>query len=247
MYRVMIIDDERAIRNVLKLSIKWEKFDMEIAGEAESGIEAINTIDEIRPHVVFVDIRMPFMNGIEFSRLAKERYPNLKIIVLTAFNEFEYAKECIGIGVSDYLLKPIKREDINRALEKIKKQLDEAGTAEECEVYEEASVSSKIMEYIAAHYSDKDLNLAKTALIFGYNASYLSRLIKQEMGCTFTELLMEKRMEYAKKYAAAGKVMYLAAKEVGIPDPNYFGKCFKKYVKLNYSDYHEGKEQENEG
>ena len=101
MYKVMIIDDEKAIRGLLKSSVNWELLNMQVAGEAESGIEAINTIDDIRPHVVFVDIKMPFMDGIEFSRLAIKRYPRLKIIVLTAFNEFEYARQCIGIGISE--------------------------------------------------------------------------------------------------------------------------------------------------
>ena len=92
MYRVMIIDDEKAIRGLLKSSVSWDQLDMRVAGEAESGIEAINTIDEIKPHIAFVDIKMPFMDGIEFSRLAIKRYPRLKIIILTAFNEFEYAR-----------------------------------------------------------------------------------------------------------------------------------------------------------
>lgn len=237
MYRVMIIDDERAIRNILKKTIQWENLDMEVVGEAESGIEAVNIIDELRPHIVFLDIRMPFMNGIEFARLAKERYPRLKIIILTAFDEFEYARDCIGIGVSEYILKPIKREDINRTITAIKKQLDEEVAPEETEIQQMDTVSSKIAEYIAEHYSDKDLNLTKMAIEFGYNSSYLSRLIKREMGSTFTEILMMKRMEYAKKYAVEGMVMYLAGREVGIPDPQYFGKCFKRYVGVNYSDF----------
>ena len=148
-YRVMIIDDERAIRSLLKNAIKWQDYDMEIVGEAESGIEAINTIDEIRPHLVFVDIRMPFMDGIEFSRLARERYPRLKIIVLTAFDEFEYARECISIGVSQYILKPVNREEVKAVLEKVRQVLEEEqgqepdGQPEEPE--EEGGVFSKMV------------------------------------------------------------------------------------------------------
>ena len=122
-YRVMIIDDERAIRSLLKNAIKWQDYDMEIVGEAESGIEAINTIDEIRPHLVFVDIRMPFMDGIEFSRLARERYPRLKIIVLTAFDEFEYAREAIELGIINYLLKPLKISELKKALDKVDQEI----------------------------------------------------------------------------------------------------------------------------
>lgn len=239
-YRVMIIDDERAIRSLLKNAIRWQDYDMEIAGEAESGIEAINTIDEIRPHLVFVDIRMPFMSGIEFSRLAKDRYPGLKIIVLTAFDEFEYARECIKIGVLQYILKPINREEVREALTKVRQILEEE-KEELSDGQEETAdggipIGNRIMNYIDEHYTEDDLNLTKTAMEFGYNMSYLSRRIKQEMGKTFTALLTEKRMKKAQEYAEKGMVMYLTAQKVGIPDPIYFGKCFKKFTGSSYSD-----------
>ena len=115
MYRVMIIDDEKALRSLLKASVNWKEMGLEIAGEAASGIEAINTIDKFHPDIIFVDIRMPFMDGIEFSKIALKRYPGVKIIILTAFDEFEYAKQCIGLGITDYLLKPIVRADIRLA------------------------------------------------------------------------------------------------------------------------------------
>ena len=95
MYRVMIIDDEKALRNLLKASIDWQEMGLEVVGEAASGIEAINIIDKLHPDIIFVDIRMPFMDGIEFSKIALKRYRQMKIIILTAFDEFEYAKQCI--------------------------------------------------------------------------------------------------------------------------------------------------------
>ena len=72
-YRVMLIDDEESVRKLMRGSIDWEALGMEVAGEAASGIEAINTIDDIRPDIAFVDISMPFMNGIEFTEMATER------------------------------------------------------------------------------------------------------------------------------------------------------------------------------
>lgn len=242
MYKVMIIDDERALRSLLKKTIKWEEFSLEIAGEAASGIEAINIIDEIRPDIVFVDIRMPFMDGIEFSRLAIERYPKLKIIVLTAFGDFEYARECIGIGVSDYLLKPIVRSDIQEALKKITAQLDKEKGQPETEFPEnENELKIKnIREYIAGSFDDPELNLTSVANHFGFNSSYFSRKFKEEIGRSFIDYLTSYRIEKACGYAEQGKLMYMTAKLVGIPDPNYFGKCFKKYTGVSYSDYARG-------
>jgi len=124
MYRVMIIDDEKALRNLLIKTIPWNEKGLVVAGEAASGIEAINTIDEVRPDIAFVDVKMPFMDGIAFSKLAIERYPDLKILILTAFDNFNYARDCIGIGICEYILKPIVRQDISDALDRIITKLD---------------------------------------------------------------------------------------------------------------------------
>ena len=86
MYRVMIIDDEQSARKLMRASINWKSLDMEVVGEAASGIEAINVIDEMKPDIAFVDISMPFMNGIEFTEVATKRYPHLVIIIMTALD-----------------------------------------------------------------------------------------------------------------------------------------------------------------
>ncbi len=239
MYRVMIIDDEVKIKKLLKLTIKWEMLGFEVVGEASSGIEAINIIDELNPDVLFVDIRMPFMDGIEFAKLAIERYPYLKIVMLTAFNDFDYARECIGIGVAKYLLKPINKTEINDALIHIKKELDRQEVHKAYERLEEINVSSmgKVREYIIQHYNEPEINLTSIALKFGFNPSYLSRAFKEEVGVAFTDFLNGCRMEYAISLSKENQYMYQVAEQVGIPDPNYFGKCFKKYTGQNFSEY----------
>ncbi len=241
MYKVMIIDDEKAIRNLLRITLEKESPDLHIVGEAASGIEAINTIDTYRPDIVFVDIRMPFMDGIEFSKLAIRRYPNLKIIILTAFDDFEYAKECIGIGVCEYLLKPISREEIRKALNKVTAQLDKLfpPKEEEEERTENKNSMDQVREYIYDNFKNPEINLTSIAQYFGFNSSYLSRIFKQKSGIGLNDYLTKCRMECAISYAKKGELMYLTAKEVGIPDPNYFGKCFKKYTGKAYSEYAE--------
>jgi YesN/AraC family two-component response regulator len=235
----MLIDDEKAIRGILKSTIDFASVGMYVAGEAESGIEAINTIDEIRPHIVFVDIKMPFMDGIEFSRLAIQRYPRLKIIVLTAFNQFEYARQCIGIGISDFMVKPIDKQEIEAALRKIKADLDlhkfdniDEPTEPKC-----STTAEKIKEYLRANFTSPDLNLASTAIVFGFNPNYLSRMFKSEVGISFSDYLFARRMEMAVELAEKKMLMYQAADQVGIPDPNYFGRCFKKYTGKSYSEF----------
>ena len=240
MYRVMIIDDEKTLRNLLIKTIPWNEKGLIVAGEAASGIEAINTIDEVRPDIAFVDIEMPFMNGIEFSKMAIERYPKLKILILTAFDNFNYARECIGVGVSAYLLKPIVRQDINSVLDDVVKKIDEE-RAQENQSNDTAPLrqvkSDAIEEYLQRNYVDAGINLTYVARQFGFNPSYLSRKFKEKSGISFIDYLTSLRMERACELAKAGEMMYITAEKVGIPDPNYFGKCFKKYKGVSYSEY----------
>lgn len=242
MYKVMIIDDEKAIRNLLKVAINWKYLNLYVAGEAESGIEAINIIDTIQPDIVFVDIRMPFMDGIEFSKLAMKRYPDLKIIILTAFNDFDYARQCIGIGICDYILKPIVKVDIQDKLSGIVRELNERPSREPAKemaegVKEGNTHVSNIRKYIQDNYNNPEMNLTAIAQNFSFNPSYLSRMFKAETGISMIDYITKIRMKKAMECAKEGTLMYRTAKQVGIPDPNYFGKCFKKYTDYVYTDY----------
>lgn len=243
-YRVMIIDDEESARKLMRAGIKWDTLNMEVVGEAASGIEAINIIDEIRPDIAFVDISMPFMDGIEFTKTATDRYPNLIIIIMTAINQFEYARKCVSLPVFDYMLKPMVRAEIADVLERAKKKLDEAKdyweeskTDLESEASEENNSTELIKKYVEENFTDSMLNLTFLAQYFGFSPSYLSRKFKQDTGKNFVEYLNDLRMKKAVKIAKSNIKMYQIAAEVGIPDPNYFSKCFKKYTGMSYSDY----------
>ena len=241
MYRVMIIDDEVTLRNLLKETIDWQNKDLQVVGEAASGSEAINIIDELNPDIVFVDIRMPFMDGIAFSKLAIKRYPKLKILILTSFDDFSYAKECIGIGITEYLLKPIVKKEIEATLDAVIAQLEEEKRNEDQEDVKTQELFENVQmhdveKFIKKNYQNSNLNLTAVAQKFGFNASYLSRKFKEESGYGFVEYLIAIRMEHAKRLACRGELMYRSAEAVGIPDPNYFGKCFRKYYGISYSE-----------
>ncbi|RKM53960.1 response regulator [Butyrivibrio sp. X503] len=243
-YRVMIIDDEESARKLMRAGIKWDTLNMEVVGEAASGIEAINIIDDVKPDIAFVDISMPFMDGIEFTKTATDRYPNLIIIIMTAINQFEYARKCVSLPVFDYMLKPMVRAEISDVLERAKKKLDESkdswedSKAEiETESSDENNSTELIKKYVEDNFTDSMLNLTFLAQYFGFSASYLSRKFKQDTGKNFVEYLNDLRMKKAVKIAKSNIKMYQIAAEVGIPDPNYFSKCFKKYTGMSYSDY----------
>ncbi len=190
----MLIDDETSARSLLRASINWGALDMEVVGEAASGIEAINTIDELMPDIAFVDISMPFMNGLEFTELVTDRYPDLVIIIMTALDEFEYARKCVSLPVFDYMLKPIVRAEVTETLEEVRKKLDKRiKTA--ADYIDESQLDSieQIKKYIRENYTDSKLNQTSVAQHFGFSTSYLSRKFKQETGKNFVEFLTECR------------------------------------------------------
>ncbi|MBQ7614620.1 MAG: response regulator [Butyrivibrio sp.] len=242
--RVMIIDDEESARKLMRAAIKWDELGMEVVGEAASGIEAINIIDDLKPDIAFVDISMPFMDGIEFTETATARYPQLVVIIMTAFDQFEYARKCVSLPVFDYMLKPMVRDEITKVLERVKDKLskekdfwEEQKNEMDSEALSETNSTELIKKYLEENFTDSKLNLEFLAQHFGFSSSYLSRKFKQDTGKKFIEYLNGLRMEKAKKLAESGVKMYIAAAEVGIPDPNYFSRCFKKYTGMSYSDY----------
>ena len=105
--KVFLVEDEVIIRNGVKKSIDWEKEGYDFVGEASDGELAYPLIIKEKPDILITDIRMPFMDGLELSKLVKEKLPDIRIMLLTGYSEFEYAKQAIEIGVEDYLLKPI--------------------------------------------------------------------------------------------------------------------------------------------
>lgn len=121
--KAFIVDDEFLQRNMVKKAIAWDEIGIEIMGEAEDGEEALMKILEGRPDIVIMDINIPYMNGIEVSRKVKENLPDIQIIILTAYGEFEYAKQALQLGVVSFVLKPVNPEELCREVLKCKEKL----------------------------------------------------------------------------------------------------------------------------
>ena len=112
MLKIFLVEDEFVIREGIKNNIDWKANGYEFCGEASDGELAFPIIQKTKPDIVITDIRMPFMDGLELSRLIKKELPLTEIIILSGYEEFEYAKEAIKIGVSQYLCKPISGEEL---------------------------------------------------------------------------------------------------------------------------------------
>ena len=121
--KVVFVDDEHLVRSLLKNCVDWHEMGFQVAGEAADGREALELVDRVQPDVVFTDIYMPFMDGLELGRLIFEKDPSVKIVVLTGYEEFEYAKKSIKIGISDFLLKPVNDDEIRKAALSLKEKI----------------------------------------------------------------------------------------------------------------------------
>lgn len=124
MLRVFLVEDEYIVREGIK-NMNWEAFDLSFCGEASDGELAFPLIKKEKPDIVITDIRMPFMDGLELSQLIKKEMPHIKIMILSGHEEFEYAKSAIQIGVEEYLLKPINREELMQAVRRVADKIEE--------------------------------------------------------------------------------------------------------------------------
>jgi two-component system response regulator YesN len=121
--KVFLADDEIVVREGIRESFPWDETPYVLVGEAPDGEMAIPMIRDTNPDIVITDIRMPFMDGIELCRILHAQMPWIGIIVLSGYDEFEYARQCIQLGVREYLLKPINAEELKAVLDKVSAQI----------------------------------------------------------------------------------------------------------------------------
>lgn len=154
MLKVLIIDDEKLVRQMVMNCLDWEEIGLQIIGEASSARMGQEMINELHPDIVFMDVRMPGMNGLECSKLILEEHPYIKILILSGHGEFEYASEAIKIGVFDYLLKPINVGELREAAIKVRDAV-----LEERDHQKEFEKFRKELEDNAGYIRDRQLSL----------------------------------------------------------------------------------------
>ncbi len=123
-YTVLLVDDEEEVFQIMIKKLEWDKMGFDIIGYARNGVEALEMAESLQPDVVLTDIKMPFMDGLTLCKKLKELYQKVKIIILSGFDEFVYAKEAIKLEAEEYLLKPINANELKEVFERVKKNLD---------------------------------------------------------------------------------------------------------------------------
>ena len=163
MTRVLIVDDEKYVRMGIKSETDWSLIGCEVVGEAANGIEGLEAAETLRPDLVISDIRMPKMDGIEMAEKIIEKNPKTKVIFLTAYNEFEYARQAIRIGVSDYLLKPFQDGELEGSIQRLL-HLHPNAPASSAELEEQLIPLRKKEEFQTATFRQPS-NISRTTML----------------------------------------------------------------------------------
>lgn len=123
-YRVVLADDEPEVLRSIQRTLDWEKYGFSVVGAFLNGLDVLEFLENHDVDIVFTDIRMPFMDGIELMHKIKEKYPYIKLVIISGYDDFQYAKEALIHGVLDYILKPINAREMSEVIQKVKDKMD---------------------------------------------------------------------------------------------------------------------------
>ena len=135
-YKVLLVDDEEEVMDMIERRISWPELGFEVVGKAQNGIKALEISEKLQPDVVITDIKMPYMDGLELARNLKQDNPCVRILILTGFDEFEYAKEAVRLEIDEYILKPVNAIELSDCLKRLKNVLDREREEKLKEIYE---------------------------------------------------------------------------------------------------------------
>ena len=186
MLKVFLVEDETVIREGLRDKIPWDQYGYRFVGEASDGEMALPLIRKTRPDLIITDIKMPFMDGLSLSRMVKEEFPKTKIVILSGYDDFEYARRAITIGVDQYVLKPVTRASLRTVLQEIREKIEreqqqedyQTKLADEMREYEQFSMRHFFEKMLEGEMSVTEIyeEAAKKSLDLsasGYNLIFL--------------------------------------------------------------------------
>ena len=232
---VLIADDEAWIILGLKKLLEKSGFETEVVGTADNGVAALEEIRRLQPDVIFSDIRMPGLTGLELLREIPEAAPDAKLIIISGYAEFAYAREAVQYHAFDYLLKPVKLEELQRVLESVADNLKEKSGDEAVQSPEK--LIDAVLAEIREHYLE-DISLTEIAGRWSISAGRLSTLIKEKLGVTYSDYITSLRIERAKELLQNETLsIQEIAEQAGYRDYFYFTKVFKKTVGISPSKY----------
>ncbi|HHU02595.1 MAG TPA: response regulator [Christensenellaceae bacterium] len=233
MYRALIVEDENLMRDYLSANLTNFCAEWEATAVACDGEEALEKLQKESFDGIVTDIRMPVMNGLEMARILREREENLPILIISGYDEFDYARTAVRLNISDYLLKPINEEDLSAALSLMATQVGTNHNDHKSHNFVKESAANglaqKAQDFILAHYTEP-ISLTSVAEELGVTAAYLSTVFHREMGSTYSQTLLRIRMENAARMLSTSHLkVWEIAQAVGFPSAKHFTHVFGKY------------------
>lgn len=226
MKRILLVDDESSSSEIIRYFIEQKKLPLEIVGEASNGREAMIKIQTLKPDLVFMDIEMPVMNGLQvMQEYKKSGQRNIDFVIITAYDVFSYAQQALRLGAKDFLLKPVMYDQFCETMKRV------VGYE-----YFEDPMFNSILSYIDENYT-QDLHCAEIAEKFHISQSTTARLFKKYVHKNCTDYINEVRMQKACAMLKSGTPIKEAAQKTGYNNLNYFYRIFRKKTGMTPKEY----------
>ena len=240
MYRVVLIDDENIIVAGLRRVVRWADYNCQVVGTACDAEEGTRLIRELHPDILFTDIRMPGRDGLSMVAALRSEYPDMQVAILTGYRDFAYAQEAIRLGVTRFLLKPSKMEEIKEALTAMVERLNKQQPMQEEEEQNQNAGSfivNQALSFMEKNYSQK-LTLQAVADCCYVSQWHLSKLLNRYAEKSFYDILNAIRIQKAKELLADPKLKIGEIGEmVGYADTAHFARTFKKLEGMSANEY----------
>ena len=248
MYKVVLVDDERLIIRGLSTVVPWQELGCEVAGTAYDGKTGLELIRTIKPDIVLTDIRMPNMDGLTMLAAIRSEYPEIQTAVLTAYRDFDYARQAITLGVCRYLLKPSNLEELKEAVRLMVSRLETLPSRKEEPEEETVRAAGNhlvraALAYMKDHCSEQHLSLNDVADHVYVSQWHLSKLLNRETGQSFFDLLGSLRISKAKELLEDSSMrIHEVAEATGFSDVAHFSRSFKRFAGCTPGEYRNQRE-----
>lgn len=249
MYKVLLVEDDTALRFIYSKMKTWSECGFEISAEATNGKQALEILESQSFDLIFTDIRMPFVDGIEMLRKLSEKGNTIPVVFASSYDEFEYARQGLILGAFDYLLKPVEQKKLAEVLSRAKERIDEINNKGKiapvvAEIVEKLGILfdankfvTQVILYFSEHYREL-FTVDDIADAHGYSKDYFSKLFKQNFGITFHEFHSRVKIGYAVELLRTGNYKaYEISDILGYASVDYFTKVFKEITGTTPSKY----------
>lgn len=241
MYRLIIADDEEIVLHGLIKNINWDEYGFHVLDYASDGQRTVDLVERHHPELLITDIMMPSMNGIEVLKRVRIVSPETQVIILSAYDSFDFAQQAIVYDVAGYLIKPIRKEELDSVMRKVQKNMTArrgGHLQQNASVHaEEKDTVEKARLYIQEHYCEK-LTLDLVASKLYISPELLSRNFKKRTGYSFVDYIVMLRINKAKQLLLSSYLHIKdIASQVGYDDHTYFCKVFKRETQMTPLEY----------